>query len=414
MCAAKRTKTGKLGMRRNGRNWLLLLGTACLMSGCALSSSLRHQSSCDPSRLATHYALDQSETVLAPEQVQRWAVENSGLAKALDSDSEGGDGHPCLACTASQKRNRLAKLLKAYAADEVRNQSAALALDAYYRLAEARLRIRLIYQARDIAQRFVDQAEEMQAKGLAIPTQLTDLQRQVSETAADQAKLELARDRLTEQIRQFSDGKTKSRHFGIIEVFHVINEPLEECEMIAIGLKYRPDLNLLRAALNNLDASTLPLIRKLLGGSSPLLGEKVKRCVPALECLPRVLPLLAQGELEKVRKELTALLCERERQAVSEIRQALRRVETSVQLAKLAQERESLTAKRYADIEERFTQKLAGDSERLLARKEHLKARGEVLHEVIEWELARVELRRAQGLLVREVLGECGYETTGP
>jgi hypothetical protein len=40
------------------------------------------------------------------------------------------------------------------------------------------------------------------------------------------------------------------------------------------------------------------------------------------------------------------------------------------------------------------------------ARRVHLKTRSDVVHEIIEWEIARVKLRQEQGLLVREVLGE--------
>lgn len=396
-------------MRAWWSNWLVVVGGCALLSGCALHHATR-PAGCDLATLGSRYALHEGEVVLTPEEVQRRAVQGSGLGSALDADSEGADGHPCLSCAASAKRRRLARILKAYAADEVRNQSAGLALDAYYRLAETRLQIRLAKQGKGLAESLVVRGEEMKSKGLTLPQDVPTLQRQANESTVDLVKLELTRDRLTEQVRQLGADDLKSCDLGTIEVFHVVDEAIDDCEAVAIGLKYRPDLNLLRAALENLDASTLPLIRKLLGDSNPLLGDKVRRCVPLAECLPRVLPLLAQGELEKVRKELKSLLSERERQAVAEIRHALAKVRATVQLAELAREREAIATRRLAELDDRAKGGLSIEAERPLAQRDHLKARSEMLHAVIDWETARVDLRRAQGLLVREVLGECNCQ----
>ncbi|MFO0879397.1 MAG: hypothetical protein U0840_18780 [Gemmataceae bacterium] len=396
-------------MGKRWQVWLIVLGGAALLSGCALHSATHAPGSagCDLDKLGQRYALKEGETVLTPQEVQRRAVINSGLGQALQTDGDDSEGHPCLACGASQKRKRLSRILKAYAADEVRNQSAALALDAYYRLAEARLQIRLAEQGKSLADRMVTRAEEMKSKGLSLPQDLPTLRRQASESVSDVVRLELLRERLTEQLRQLADSELCTCKIGTIETFHVVDEEIEDCQAVAIGLKYRPDLNLLRAMLENLEASTLPLIRKVLGGSNPLLGDRVRRCIPLAECLPRLLPLLAQGELEKVRKELTAILCEREKQAVSEIRQAVSRVRATVRLAELAGNRESLARTRLAELKERNDKGLSTEAEMPLAQRDHLKGRSDVLHAVINWEVARVELRKAQGLLVREVLGEC-------
>src|SRR5688500_15183282 len=107
-------------MPRRWRIWGVLLGSCVLVSGCALSSFIKRpgENGCDPAKMAAHYALEEGETVLTREEVQRAAVLGSGLGAALEADSEGGEGHPCLACTASRKRTRLARLLKAYASDE--------------------------------------------------------------------------------------------------------------------------------------------------------------------------------------------------------------------------------------------------------------------------------------------------------
>lgn len=395
-------------MHRLGTRILIVLTACAALAGC-LPCGKRQPELCDPSQHLGAHSLQEGEVVLTPEQVQRSAVLNSGLGKALEGDA-GKDGHECLACLPSRKRAKLAHVLKAYAADEARNQTAGLALTAYYRLAEARLQLQLIFQGLDIADRLVAQAEEMQKKGLTLPQDMTVLLRARSDVVADRLKLELLRDRLTEQIRQLADGKLCACRIGTVEVFEVTDDPLDEKEAITTALKYRADLNGLRAARTNLDASTLPLIRQLLGGAHPLLGDKVRRCVPMVECLPRVLPLLAAGELEKVRKELDGLICERERQAVSEVRQALAKIRFTTELARQAQHRQGWAQKRLAELEEKAGKGLSTDGELPKSQRDQVKMRGEVLHEAIEFHIAKMELRLAQGLLVREVMGECDCE----
>jgi hypothetical protein len=398
-------------MPRAWRTWLILAGASACLAGCLPGSCFRRADpGPDAEQLAAAHALQEGEAVLTPEQVQRNAVLNSGLGKAL-ADDEGRDGHACLACLPARKRARLMRLLKGYAADEARNQQAGLALTAYFRLAEARLQIRLVREGIEIAQGVVARAEEMKKRGIPLPEDLTQLRRQHSDVAAEAVKLELLRDRLTEQLRQLADGTLCTEHIGTIEVFHVVDEPIDEAEAITTAFKYRPDLNLLRAALANLDAKTLPLIHQLMGGFHPLLGDKVRRCVPLVECLPRALPLLAKGELERVRGQLEAMLSERERQAASEVRQAVRKIRAGVRLAEGARDRDALAGRRLAELEEMAARGLATDGDLPRARRDRVKTRGDVLHEAIEWEVARVELRQAQGLLVRDVLGAgCGCD----
>jgi hypothetical protein len=105
-----------------------------------------------------------------------------------------------------------------------------------------------------------------------------------------------------------------------------------------------------------------------------------------------------------VRKELKALLCERERAAIAEIRQAIHQIQGQARLAQLAQESDVQASKRVGELVEKESQGLPTEAEMNLARRDHIKTRTDVLHEAILWELARVDLRRAQGLLVREVL----------
>lgn len=396
-------------MRWARPGWLFLLGSCILAAGCLPATCRRDCPDCCTGRAPCGVlALDPGEVVLTPDQVQDAAIRSTGMGDALEVDARAEDGGGCGGCgQGGGRRGQLARELKAYAADEVRNQTAYYALQAYYRLAEAHGQANLANEALQVADNLVAQARELQSKGLPVPTDLDRLFQQRSEVVTDALKVELVRSRLTEQIRQLMKDEVTACRIGTVEVFHVLDEPIDEKEAILIGLKYRPDLNLLRTALCRLDASSLPLVHQLLGGLNSLLSGPAGRCLPMLDCLQRLIPCLAEREIEKVRKQIEALLCERERQAVSEIRQALGQIRLRGKLAGEARLREQLGLKRIAAVEEKMRRGLPADGEMPVARKDLIKVRVEMLHEVIEWELARVGLRKAQGLLVREREPRC-------
>ena len=151
---------------------------------------------------------------------------------------------------------------------------------------------------------------------------------------------------------------------------------------------------------------TLPVIRQVMLGLSSLLSGPARRCIPILECAPLLLPGLSAKEVEKLKKQLQTLLDERKRQAISDVRQAVRAIHAQQDLIRLARDREAMARRKLEEAEENARQKRGKLAAKPLARQALLKARGDVVHEVIEWEIARVNLRKAQGLLVRDGVGQ--------
>jgi outer membrane protein TolC len=271
----------------------------------------------------------------------------------------------------------------------------------------ARLQLPLLAEGKKIVEDLVRAAEELQSKGLPLPDDYNTTQRLRSEVTSELIKVEVLRDQVTGQLRHLAGcAVPPGSEIQTIETFHVVEEPLDEDEAVAVGMKYRPDLNLLRAALAGLDAGTLPVIRQVTAGTSSLLSGPIRRCVPMVECVPRYLPHVAAEQVEKMRKQLQALCAERLRQADHEIRTAVRKIRAQLELIRLAQEREALAQKRVTELEEKKRVGLKVDVDLPAARRVYLRTRSDALHEIIEWELARVNLRKEQGLLVREVLGE--------
>jgi outer membrane protein TolC len=297
--------------------------------------------------------------------------------------------------------------LRGYAADEVRNRQAEKALEAYYHLAEAQGQSRLLIEGRQAVAELIRQAEELKAKGLPPPAELPSLLRERNKLASDAVELSLASEQLQEQLRYLCDlGENVTVRTQ--EELRPQVTPLDVEAHVAAALARRPDLLFLRAAVKGANARTLPALQLALSASNAMLGASGLNCLPLVGCLLRLLPCVAQGEVDKVRGQLEKLLAERERQAAAEVRVAALEVRARAELAVLAQEREDLARKQVAEWEEKERRGLKVTDDLAKARRDLLQARGDRLHAAVAFEIARVKLRQAEGLLVYEVLGPAG------
>ena len=392
-------------VRESARRWLPL--AACLaLVGCYPHGDQLRRGDADAPPVAAAPCVP-VPFVLTPGDVLRMSVSGNGLGAALEGEARGQKDSACATCRPGRKQAKLAAELQGHASDEIKNQTAALALTAYFRLAEARVQSSLLRQAVAPIDTLAAQVAELRRQGLPVPDDSDKLPQQRNRLEADRVKLDLLQSGLVEQLHQVV-GKAaclppcSCSTITTIEVFHVEELAIDEAEAVAIGLKFRSDLNLLRSALCNLEPGTLPVIRQVMLGLSSLLAGPARRCIPILECVPLLLPGLSSKEVEKVSKQLQMVLDERKRQTISEIRQAVRTIHAQQDSIRLARERETMAQRKLDEAEENARVKRGKPAAVPLARQDLLKARGEVIHEVIEWEIARVNLRKAQGLLVRD------------
>src|SRR5207302_1699969 len=100
---------------------------------------------------------------------------------------------------------------------------------------------------------------------------------------------------------------------------------------------------------------------------------------------------------------------DRERAAVMEIRQAASALACQAQLVVLARQRVESFHVRVKEMEDKSKQGLASFVEVTQAHLEWLRARGDLIKEVMAWHIARVKLKQAQGILA----AECGFEGCG-
>jgi outer membrane protein TolC len=338
---------------------------------------------------------------LTAQECQSLAARGGGLGQALETEAlsrPGGQGLSCLAALPSRQRQRLSEVVLAQATEEARNRAAAAALEAYYRLAEAEGRGDLLRLSQAEVGKTVLEAEELRAKGLRPPVDLADLRRQREQLRADEVQLARTIDQLNGQLRTLL-GLPSGEHGCSLwpaDPLRVTPTPLDLEACVAEGLERRPDLRLLRA-LSHVDAATLPVARQVLGGVHVLLGPQAPGHLARVAAALRA--CLGGAEVEAVRTEVGQLLAERERQAANEIRQAGREVDARFRLVILARRRAEAARKKLEEVQEKRARGLAVGGAGRTAQLDLYKARGELLHEVVNWHIARTQLARSLGLL---------------
>ncbi|MFL5342674.1 MAG: hypothetical protein ACJ8F7_21285 [Gemmataceae bacterium] len=336
---------------------------------------------------------------LTAAQCQCLAVENT--VPALLHDEQAGLAGPRKSHTAEVRRTILA-----YVAAELRNRAAGSALELYYRLAEAEGKVELLGQSIVELSRAVRETQDMARQQLKPPVALDVWTRQLLTAQGDQTQAEMTIDQLNGQLKQLL-GLLDAEEWRIWnpELYDVTDQPIDVEAAVAEGLATRPELNLLRYLINELDAASVPAARDVLQSVHPLLGMSRGGSVLAkVTLILRVSPV-GHNEAEVRREQLTAYLAEREAVVADEICQATGGVKAHARLAALAWAREKSWQEKLAEVRGRQKQGLASLAEMSSTSMDLFKSRGEVISEVMAWYIAGVKLRQAKGLLVYECLG---------
>lgn len=328
---------------------------------------------------------------------RRLAIRNAPLADALDTHPENVPAgcHPDRVARAD-----LARRVRGYAADEIRNRAAAEALTDFYRLLAAEGQLDLLLAARAELSQQLAAAEQAQRAGVAAGAEADDLRRRLLETDSQLARLEASIVLLNTSLAgRIGRDPADPLPLWPDDPFRVAAELPDADAAVRTALYYRPDLNLLRVLAHEDTAGDLT--RAVLELTNPLLAN-VRPSNPLLAPLAtlRQEPTRAQVAL---RRQVTELLATRERQAEAEVRAAVAAVRgaLSAVAAKTAEVRNQEA--RLAEASQRAEAGVAGaPAELVSARLALLKLRGELIDAVADWHLAVVKLCQATGTLVRE------------
>jgi hypothetical protein len=302
-----------------------------------------------------------------------------------------------------------------YAALELQNRSAGAALELYYHIAEAEGKSELLDLGLTQLGEAVRETRSMTNQNLKPPVGLDVWQRQFAQSQADRLQAQMTIDQLNGQLRGLLGLNECDGHWRVWnpEPYEVTEFTIDVEATVCDGLSRRPEILLLRLVTHDLSMATLPAVRDALKAIHPLLG--VATGCPLLAAkAPALLALdpAARAELEVRRRQVEEYLHQRENAVAEEIREAANALRYRARIAALAKERERSWQDRVRDARSRQQQGLTSFAEVAQTDLEWLKARADVVQEVMAWEIARVKLKQAQGLLVAEcVLGEgapCG------
>ncbi|HEV3142928.1 MAG TPA: hypothetical protein VGZ47_03490 [Gemmataceae bacterium] len=384
-------------------------------NGCVVATQLpyveRGNLEPDPESLPAPNGLEQSLLAspayyreLNAALVQCLAASNASLGDLLMREREINE--PRLAvvsvvrvCHKQQKRAH--ECILEYSAQELQNQASSLALQAFFNLAEAEAQLQVADAASQSLQNVVMQSRQWKEKGLKLPPDIDNLERQWLDAQTKQAQLLLSIQELNAQLSQLLnipyDVETP---FWPEADFSVRGEPIDPELAVQTGMTYRGDLNVLRCALSTLNETTLPQTRELVRSIHALLGGRSDKefvrevLAPLLQILG-----LSSRETKMRREQIATLLNNRERSAAEEIRLAVRKLQIQVHVVDLARQHLLKDQARLAQVQEKEQKGLASILDRIQVEADWYKARSNLIHEVMQWHLDMVKLKQAQGVL---------------
>jgi hypothetical protein len=302
------------------------------------------------------------------------------------------------------RRRGASRLMPEVLADQARwerNDAAERALIAYYQLADVELQQGVLSESYEERQRTQETIDGLRGAGMAVDYDRSDLQRQ--RLRLDEQGLQLTYDqaRLTGLVKSLIGDDSFSPE-AIETTCAVEPRPPEYglSEALEIGRANDVELKSLRRFLQEGDVEDLDVARSLLKTASPLLGQ-----APASLGLLAKLRLMC-GNDERGEQELSVR--KRQLQTLHDARQQLVDLEIAGDLinaqqrfldASVAKDVLDSWERRVAMLESNREVRKGGYADLVAARTERLKARSDMLHKLIELEIAHVKVQGALGIL---------------
>ncbi|HEY1187309.1 MAG TPA: hypothetical protein VGE74_06605 [Gemmata sp.] len=332
---------------------------------------------------------------------QSLAAQHTPTANALDEE-----GRAPTAC--DPPTDKLKQVLRFCAALELRNRSAADGLERFFQLAATESQTDALRDAFPPLDDLLNKAKGAKVANVRFPLDPADLERRRVQMLAQLEQAEAGAALLNIDLKRRLGLPPSGEHLWPSGDFGIDTTVPDAEREVAAALADRPELRGLRALHAGLSADTLPLAREQLRGTNPLLGAAP---IPA-RGLGRLLHRTrgpsaeALAELDVRKKQLADLIATRERAVADETRAAVVSLTAQTRRVQLARDRfDGFTAQRADAIKKREANQPGAEMLEAQLTLEWLKARGEVVAEVMAWHTARVRLKAAKGWLAWECLG---------
>lgn len=344
---------------------------------------------------------------LTEDECRRAAAAHSSIAAVLDQECDvpgpppkTRHGKPTPESAKAAAVDAVVKEIRGHAADEARNRAAADALEQFFRLADAEGRLELMRASLPLLDQLREAVAKARASGVRVPVESDDLDRQRSSAVGVMTQADLGVELLNIDLKRRTGLPAGGDRLWPVGSFAVSETPIDADAAVRIALENRPDLRLLRAAYHGLTPDTLPAVREILRTTATDLAAKNG---PTQAAARGILPYLPHGkaacdpteaaELEVRRRQLFALIAERERLAADEVRAAVAVLAAQGKQVGLARWRADQAAAKATDA------KKQGTFAELPAVLDAHRARADVIAAAMAWHQARVKLVAAQGLL---------------
>jgi len=340
---------------------------------------------------------------LTPRQCQCLAVRYSSLGNLLAAERRtlhaaqlASDEGPTSASCLIERVLRAAEL-------EARNQSAATALELYYRLAEAESNRPLAAASLVEADSALAKVGELRKEHMEIPLDATELDRQRLDALDRQTELRSKIVQLNAKLIPLvglASHDLRARVLPQVD-WNVSVVPINVLGEVLAGLSLRPQL----AALSLL-ARTRPeellAARSSLVAISPLAGKSPGAALCLLAMHRKARSGADECESAARREQIRTYAAQRRREIAGEIAQAAQLVETRVRQVALANEKTATWETRIAQLEAKRTVGSGTFLDISNARLKHLQAQSDQRSRVMDWNIAKVKLAESQGRLVLE------------
>ncbi len=290
-------------------------------------------------------------------------------------------------------------LVRAFAADELRNRAVADALRDLYSLAAAEAQYDLLLESEQLLKDQLAAAENAVKQGVRDRRELFPLQSKLLQVRSQAAELDgsltAVNLRLTERLQLPPSPLPLWPEVAL----QVAAEDVDVEDAIAKTLQYRPDLNILRL-LATAEGRTIQRLQPLLAAIHPLLAD-----AEPIHPLHLLLAELRKHPTEWERRwqqRVAEILATRQRQVAAEVRAAAAR-RRSLRLQATAQQAElDLIERNIAELEQRQVAGQPVVAELATARLERLQLRAALIRTAAEWHQADIDLRQAMGTLIRD------------
>lgn len=290
--------------------------------------------------------------------------------------------------------------LLALHATDARNKAAGSALEAFYQLASLEARSRYLAKALEETRRSLQRAEKLHEKGLPLEIDRSEISASLSQLEDRGLQLDYLRIQLNGQLQKMLNCPLSEQAFFWPSIDWLPDlAPVDADVQVAAGLGNRSDIRGLQLTICRLEKTTLPVARGVVGVADGTLGsvEKVDGLIHSLRCFR-----CTEGEVPIRRRQLALLLTDTEQLATAEIKASVHEITLQQQRVVLARK---VVEQRRQRLHELIAKRDAEDVsifEISKGRARWYEAESELIQQVAQLKIARVRLRKAQGMLATE------------